>query len=147
MRVHKEAFGGCRMALRRLKDMGIVPYDDCSKVLFPPEGTQESVVRSVIRGVADVGTVRTGIIEGLIRKGEMAAGDVRIIGPVEDDFPFPHFSPHSSHCFPMDFVCVLTSNPQAGCLNHPRRTSSIKGLASANPQMAIFRNLCVRFGF
>ncbi|MBE9551503.1 MAG: PhnD/SsuA/transferrin family substrate-binding protein, partial [Proteobacteria bacterium] len=76
MGVHKEAFGGCRMALRRLKDMGIVPYDDCSKVLFPPEGTQESVVRSVIRGVADVGTVRTGIIEGLIRKGEMAAGDV-----------------------------------------------------------------------
>jgi PAS domain S-box-containing protein len=94
MGVHVESFGGWQMALRELKDTGIDPREDCSEVLFAPDGTQEAVVRAVVSGQVDIGTVSTGIIEGFIERGELDTSIVRILNPHEDAFPFPHSTRH-----------------------------------------------------
>ncbi len=90
MGVHAKACGGWRMALRELKDLGIDPLEDCRAVLFPPDGIQESVVRAVMNGDVDIGTVRTGIIERLVESGELDAGAVKILNRMDDDLPLFH---------------------------------------------------------
>ncbi len=85
--VDKEAFGAWLMARRELEDNGIFPFKHC-RPLFA--GTQEAVVFAVRDGEADVGTVRTGIIEKLALQGRIDSGDFKIINQVEDSFPYPH---------------------------------------------------------
>ena len=94
MAVHVESFGGWLMALRDLKEIGIDPRGDCSELLFAPDGTQEAVARAVMSGQVDVGTVRSGIIEGLIERGEVEAGAVRVLRREECDFPLRHSTRH-----------------------------------------------------
>ena len=86
--VHKKAFGGWRMQLVELKKHGISPAKDCRQVLFA--GQQEPVVFAVKEGRADVGTVRTGIMERLAEKGEINLADFIILGRKTDDFIYPH---------------------------------------------------------
>lgn len=88
MGVHQEAFGGWRMALGELMNHGIHPDKDSSEILFA--GTQESVVFAVRDGKADVGTVRTGILEKLAEDGEIDLEDFKILGSKEDGFHLPH---------------------------------------------------------
>ena len=90
MGVHAEAFGGWQMALRELKDLGVDLYADCQNVSFAPGMTQEEVVQAVIDGSVDVGTVRTGMIEKMVRRGQASPGAVRVLAPVNDEFPLPH---------------------------------------------------------
>ncbi|MCD6532789.1 MAG: PhnD/SsuA/transferrin family substrate-binding protein [Deltaproteobacteria bacterium] len=87
--VHEEAFGGWRMQLVELKKHGISPAKDCRQVLFA-DGLQEPVVFAVKEGKADVGTVRTGIMERLAKKGEINLADFIILGRKTDDFIYPH---------------------------------------------------------
>lgn len=87
--VHREAFGGWWMALGELKKYGINPDKDCSEVLFAG-GLQPSVVFAVRDGKADVGTVRTGILEQLAQKGDIDLTDFRILGRQDDGFVLPH---------------------------------------------------------
>ena len=89
MGVHREAFGGWWMALGELKKHGVDPDKDCQEVLFA-EGLQPSVVFAVRDGTADVGTVRTGILEQLAQKGDIDLADFRIIGRKDDGFALPH---------------------------------------------------------
>ena len=87
--VHEEAFGGWRMQLVELKKHGISPAKDCRQVLFA-DGLQEPVVFAVKEGKADVGTVRTGIMESLAEKGDINLADFIILGRKTDDFIYPH---------------------------------------------------------
>lgn len=90
MGVHREAFGGWWMALGELKARGIEPDKDCSSVLFTANGQQESVVFSVRDGEADIGVVRTGILESLARTGDIDLSAFKILGKKDDDFSLPH---------------------------------------------------------
>ena len=87
MGVDKEAFGAWLMARRELEDNGIFPFKHC-RPLFA--GTQEAVVFAVRDGEADVGTVRTGVMEKLAREGRIDSGDFKIINQIADSFPYPH---------------------------------------------------------
>ena len=48
------------------------------------------MVFAVKEGKADVGTVRTGILERLAEKGEIKLADFIILGRKTDDFIYPH---------------------------------------------------------
>ncbi|MBT3382596.1 MAG: PAS domain S-box protein [Prolixibacteraceae bacterium] len=87
MGVNKEAFGGWQMIYRELLEIGIDPFNDCSKVLFSPTATQENIVFEVLQGNVDIGVVRTGILETLEMRGEIDLKNIKIIDPVIDDFP------------------------------------------------------------
>ena len=62
------------MQLVELKKHGISPDKDCRQILFA-DGLQEPVDFAVKEGRADVGTVRTGIMERLAEKGEINLAD------------------------------------------------------------------------
>ncbi|MGM0656225.1 MAG: phosphate/phosphite/phosphonate ABC transporter substrate-binding protein, partial [Thermodesulfobacteriota bacterium] len=54
--VSQNSFGGWLMAWRELKEAGIDPYKDFSKISFA--GTHDAVVYSILNKDADAGTVR-----------------------------------------------------------------------------------------
>ena len=60
------SFGGWYMALREFRAVCINPERDCARLLFLD--THPSVVRAVLSGEADIGTVRTDTIEPLQHK-------------------------------------------------------------------------------
>ncbi len=90
MGFHPESFGGWRMEYRELIEVGIDPFKDCSEVIFSQNGTQEEVVRNVLQGIVDIGTVRTGLLENMVTSGNIDRGDFKIIGSIADDFPLLH---------------------------------------------------------
>ena len=108
MGVNEGSFGGWWMALREWKDLGLDPYSDCSEVLFSPDGTKEAVVRAVISGEVDIGTVRTGIIEDMIKRGELSAGSVKVLSAEEDDLG--HF--HSTRHYPEWPLAKMPQTPE-----------------------------------
>jgi len=57
MGVHKCSFGGWLVALRKLKKTGLNPYKDFKEVKFGER--HDAVVRAVLNGDVDVGTVRS----------------------------------------------------------------------------------------
>lgn len=65
---------------------GVVPEKVCSKLL---EGqTHDAVVEAVLKGTADVGTVRTNIIENMQKERKIDSRDLVIIHPVQhQNFP------------------------------------------------------------
>lgn len=90
MGVHKEAFGGWQMAYFELLEIGIDPFQDCAEVLFSPNRTQEKIVLEVLENKVDIGTVRTGILEKMSERGEIDLNALKIIEPINDNFPLPH---------------------------------------------------------
>ncbi len=76
--VNPEAFGGFLLARYRLETAGIDPLREMRPLWlgFP----QREIVQAVLAGRADVGTVRTGVIEHMIAAGELRPGDLRILG-------------------------------------------------------------------
>jgi PAS domain S-box-containing protein len=90
MGVDTVAFGGWQMLYRKLLEMNIDPYQDCSQVLFSRTSTQNDVVFDVLNGKADFGTVRTGILENLVQQELVARDSIKIINPVRDSFPYFH---------------------------------------------------------
>lgn len=75
--VDEESFGGWLMAERELRAFGIERED--MDVHF--YGTHESVVRAVMDGKADVGTVRTDTLERMAHERKIRLEDFRIINP------------------------------------------------------------------
>jgi PAS domain S-box-containing protein len=94
MGVDPNSFGGWLIALYELKSDGIDPARDCREVLFSPDGTHESVVRSVVAGEVDVGTVRTGTLEQLVERGELEADAVKIVRRHDCVLPPSHSTRH-----------------------------------------------------
>lgn len=94
MAVHEEAFGGWRMALREWLYYDIDPYEVSKAVLFTPDNTHQTVVYSVLSGKADVGVVRTGIIEQLISQKKIKTNSIRVLNSHRDKLSALHSTEH-----------------------------------------------------
>jgi len=83
--VNKHSFGGWLMAKKTLLDNDIVIND--KDLIF--EHIQDNVVYSVLHKEADVGTVRTNILEAMQKNGKISINDFKIINKKSiDQFPF-----------------------------------------------------------
>ena len=65
------------MALREFRAEGIDPGRDCARLFFLDSHT--AVVRAVLSGEADIGTVRTDTLERMAANGEIRMDAIRII--------------------------------------------------------------------
>ncbi len=89
MAVDQTSLGGFQMAWRELHAEGINPYRDFHRIDFA--GTHDEVVRSVLGGKADFGTVRTNILERMAATGEIDLSGVKVIyRRLHPEFPFLH---------------------------------------------------------
>lgn len=76
--VSKRAFGGFQMAWRELQAEGIDPFKDISRLDFLGF-PQDDIVTSVLKGISDAGTVRTGVLEQMASEGRIKLEDFRIL--------------------------------------------------------------------
>ncbi|MDY6915791.1 MAG: PAS domain S-box protein, partial [Candidatus Cloacimonadota bacterium] len=84
--VSEKSFGGKIMALRLLQKNGISPEDYLEEIYHT--GNHNTVVHEVLRGKANIGTVRTGILEEMADSGEIDLNEIKVISPVP---PTPYF--------------------------------------------------------
>ena len=75
--VTKKGFGGWLIGYSELLNFEIDAYRDTKKVIF--SGTHEGVVKDVLSGHVNVGIVRTGIIERMIKQGQLTPDVFQII--------------------------------------------------------------------
>lgn len=74
--VSSSAFGGFQLAQAEFLNRGLDIYDDSSlKWLGFPH---TDIVRAVLSGTADAGTVRTGILEKMAARGEIDLSELRV---------------------------------------------------------------------
>ena len=95
----KTSFGGWYMALREFRAAGIEPAQDCARLVFLD--THPAVVRAVLSGEADIGTVRTDTIERMAATGEIRMDAIRVIpagAASESQSTFPYL--HSTRLYP-----------------------------------------------
>ena len=77
MAVEKDSLGGWLTAWGELKLHGIDPFRDFAPMLFA--GNHNSVVKAVMAGKVDAGTVRTDTLEHLAKDGRIKLSDFRVI--------------------------------------------------------------------
>lgn len=94
MAVDRTSFGGFLAAVRELHAAGVNPDKDFSHLEFA--GTHDAVVRAVLAGRADAGTVRTGVLEQMAAEGSLDLKQIEIVAPYQDAFS----KPGSSASFP-----------------------------------------------
>jgi two-component system sensor histidine kinase TtrS len=88
--VGENSLGAFLVAWRELKQVGIDPYSDLSKLEFIGV-PQDNIVFKVLAGEADAGTVRTSILENMSAEGQIDMKDIKILGSkTTKDFPFIH---------------------------------------------------------
>ena len=90
MAVSEMAFGGWQMAWSTLLDAGVNPYKDFKKLRFG-DGNHDDVVKSVLNGNVDAGTVRTDTLEKMAQEGKIKLADIEVLNSQEhnqDNFPF-----------------------------------------------------------
>ncbi|MFH0994896.1 MAG: response regulator [Pseudomonadota bacterium] len=97
--VDQTSFGGWHVALREFRAAGIDPERDSARLFF--RDTHPAVVRAVLSGDADIGTVRTDTIERMAADGEIRLDAIRVIPA--DTMPgslstFPYL--HSTRLYP-----------------------------------------------
>jgi len=78
--VGRKAFGGFQMAWREMHAAGIDPFSDLSSLIFLGL-PQDRVVFAVRDGRADVGTVRTGVLETMAAEGKIDLAEFRVLQP------------------------------------------------------------------
>lgn len=87
MAVDEISLGGFQMAWREMQRVGINPYRNLSSLTFA--GTHDRVVKAVLEGRVEVGTVRTNILERMAAAGEIDIDAFRIINQKSgSEFPF-----------------------------------------------------------
>lgn len=87
MAVKASSFGGWQMAYKELKNAGIDPDQDFTKMEFG--GKHDNVVYAVMNGAVDAGTVRTDTLERMAASGEIDMEEFKIINTqTHADFPF-----------------------------------------------------------
>jgi len=87
--VSEEAFGGFQLAQKALKDKGVDALKEMNLLWlgFP----HKDVVKAVIDGKADAGTVRSGILERMAANGSINLSNLKVINNKEDvNFPILH---------------------------------------------------------
>lgn len=88
--VSKRAFGGWRVAVRELLKENFDVYKEAKKISFA-SSIQQDVVNIVRLGNADVGVVRTDMLERMDKAGLIKLDDFRIINSkTTAGFPFLH---------------------------------------------------------
>ncbi|QOY54825.1 sensor histidine kinase [Candidatus Sulfurimonas marisnigri] len=85
----KQAFGAWQMAHKEFLDSGIDPFEDLD-VKFNLASSQQEIVYAVLNGKADLGTVRTGVMERLIKDGKILTSEIKVINVKVDGFPLLH---------------------------------------------------------
>lgn len=70
------SLGGWHIALGEFKRAGLV-QKDIAKISFM--NSHEAVVDSVLKGTADAGTVRTGVLESMAMQGQLRLSDIRLL--------------------------------------------------------------------
>lgn len=76
--VGKSSLGGFLVAWEQFVQVGLDPFTDFADLAFNGM-PHDAVVMKVLAGEADVGTVRTGVIENLVREGKVRMGDLKIL--------------------------------------------------------------------
>ncbi len=122
MGVNPNSLGGYQMAWREFLDIGIKPERDFSQVQFA--GTHEAVVYAVLRGEADAGIVRTGVLERMAQKGDINLDDIWVINQQKyhgfnarvstrlyAEWPMAKL-PHTSNKISRQIVSVLLAMPE-----------------------------------
>ena len=90
MAVSINAFGGFQMAWRELLAAGIDPLEDLSSLDFSGF-PQDAIVRAVLAGEVDAGTVRSGTLERMALEGVIDIEQIKVLGARnEDGFPLLH---------------------------------------------------------
>lgn len=74
--VKSNSFGGYHMAWREMALADITPSEDTSLIF---SGTHDAVVNAVLKGDADVGTVRSDTLERMSAEGRIDLKDIKII--------------------------------------------------------------------
>jgi len=88
--VEKRAFGGWRVAKVELLQNNIDPSKDFSFLKFA-NSIQEEVVKAVLNGEADAGSVRTDMLERMADAGDIKLTDFKVLGnKTSESFPFYH---------------------------------------------------------
>lgn len=83
----KDAFGSYQMQAAEILEAGI-PLPTENNMLFTGQ-PNDKVIEAVVGGHADVGFVRTGVIEALVRERKLSPDSIKIIN--RQDFPtFPY---------------------------------------------------------
>ncbi len=77
MAPEEDSFGGWQMTLRELRQKGIDPVRDFSNIRFG--GSQDAVVRAVLDGEVDAGTVRTGVLKQMVAEEKTRLKDFRVL--------------------------------------------------------------------
>lgn len=83
------AAAGCVFQVYHLRLAGIDPYTDFASFVETP--SQDNIVLGVLNGTFDVGFVRTGQLEKMLREGTiLSLEDFRILDQAQDDFAVAH---------------------------------------------------------
>ncbi|HER27133.1 MAG TPA: sensor protein, partial [Rhodospirillales bacterium] len=88
MAVKKNGFGGFQMAWRELKNHGIDPFTDFSRLEFSGF-PQDKAAFAVLNGDIDAATFRTNTLENMANEGLIQIEDFRILNPRQHPgFPY-----------------------------------------------------------
>lgn len=83
------AAAGCAFQVFHLLEQGFDPYKDFASFVETP--SQDNIVLGVLNGTYDVGFIRTGQLERMVKDGTLLdVNELRIIDQMEDNFYFPH---------------------------------------------------------
>lgn len=114
MAVKENSLGGWLMAKRELELSGIDTNSDFKS--FSYSGTHDEVVKNILLGKVDVGTVRSDTLEHMSKDNLLDIKKIKVIhgdkvhfnfGIGEKDFPFPH----STDIYPEWPMVKLTNTP------------------------------------
>ena len=105
--VSERAFGGWRVAQKEMLDVGVDPYKTFSTIAYA-DGIQEDVVYAVLNEQADVGVVRTDMLERMADDGKIDLNDFRILMPKTSKGFHYH---HSTFLYPEWTFSRLPSTP------------------------------------
>lgn len=107
----RDSFGGWQMALREFRAADIEPEKDAARLVFLD--SHPAVVRAVLSGEADIGTVRTDTIERMAERGELRMEELRVFPAAshparQENFPFLH----STRLYPEWPLAKLSKTPE-----------------------------------
>jgi two-component system sensor histidine kinase TtrS len=80
--VGPDAFGGYQIAAREMLRAGVDPEHDLASLRFIGFPIQ-NIVYAVRAGRADAGIIRTCLLEQMVRSGEIGAGELRVLAPID----------------------------------------------------------------
>jgi ABC-type phosphate/phosphonate transport system substrate-binding protein len=85
--LHRWSFGGWQMAEKEFRDAGIDPYPFLHTLRFFDK--PDAVVRAVLSGQVDAGTIPASILERMTRTGAIKMQDVKFLNQKDyPDFPY-----------------------------------------------------------